>query len=133
MPKKIKTWKELVGLESENYKLEIELIGEYDGCGWIEPKVESEEFHASIYLSTHTFYSGTYKYYTYWLQRYGFDVQLENWDGKTEEINCSDQWLHEGRCDLCRKQKYCKNECKPSKNRTHQFLRAAVAERMFGR
>ena len=76
MPKQIRTWKELVGLESENYKLEVELIGEYDGCAWIEPKAENEEFHDHIYLSTHTFYPSHCKGATETLQKHGLDVEL---------------------------------------------------------
>ena len=72
-PKKISSWQELVGLESENYKLAIDL--EY-GCGWIKPKVENEEFHDHIYLTTHTFYPSHYKWATETLQKYGFDVEL---------------------------------------------------------
>ena len=127
MAQLIKSWTDLVGLENDEYRLEIDV----ERCtGYIIRKSTDEHVE---YLSTHTFYGGTYKYYTYWLQRYGFDVQLENWDGKTEEINCCDQWLHEGRCDLCRKQKYCKNECKPSKSRTRLLIGSAPREKLFGR
>ena len=76
MPKIIKTWKELVGLESENYKLDVELLGEYDGYAWIKPKVENEEIHDHIYLTTHTFYPSHYKWATETLQKHGFDVEL---------------------------------------------------------
>lgn len=127
MPELIKTWGELVGLESDEYRLEIDVER---CCGYIIRKSTNENVE---YLSTHTFYSGMYKYYTYRLQKCGFNIQLKNWDGKTEEISCGDQWLHEGRCDLCRKQKYCKNECKASKQRTEQFVRAAVMQKMLGR
>lgn len=127
MPKLIKTWEELVGLESDEYRLEIDV----ERCrGHIIRKSTNENVE---YLNTHTFYSGMYKWSTYQLQKCGFDIQLKNWDGKTEEVNCGDQWEHEGRCDLCRKQKYCKNECKASKKRTEQFLRAAVMKRLLGR
>lgn len=83
MPKKIKSWEELVGLESENYKLEIDL--KY-GCGFIVPKSESKEteenyFEHHIYLSTHTFYPRYYEWSTKVLQEHGFDVELIK-DGK---------------------------------------------------
>ena len=80
MAKVIKDWNDLVGLESEKYKLEIDVDG---GCGWIVPKTkknESEDFMRSHYLSTHTFYGGSYKGYTKLLQKCGFDVELDNWD-----------------------------------------------------
>lgn len=82
MPKLIKGWKDLVGLESEHYKLEIDV---FIGCGWIVPKVETKEtednyFEHHFYLSTHTFYGMKYKYSTEILQKYGFDVELDNWD-----------------------------------------------------
>jgi len=78
MPKKISTWEELVGLENEKYKLEIEL--KYGGgCGWIVPKVDTEQTRGSehhVYLSTHTFYPSQYKMSTEILQKFGFDVEL---------------------------------------------------------
>lgn len=127
MARLIKSWPELVGLENDEYRLEIDA----ENCfGYIIRKSTGENVE---YLSTHTFYGGTYKYYTYWLQKYGFDVQLENWDGKTEEINYSDQWLHEGKCDACRKKKYCKNECRPAKERMRNLIGSVMHERLFGR
>ena len=72
--KTIKTWEDLVGLENDKYKLEIDL--EY-GSGWIRPKHNKDEI--SIYLSTHTFYEGNHEYSSKLLQKYGFDVQLESW------------------------------------------------------
>lgn len=78
MPEKIKSWEELVDLESKDYRLEIDL--EY-GCGWIRPKVETGEtqqdyFKYHVYLSTHTFYPIHYKWATETLQKFGFDVEL---------------------------------------------------------
>ena len=82
MAKLIKSWKELDGLESENYKVEVDLE-HYNG--WIKPKVETEEteenyFDHHVYLSTHTFYGPNYKDSTKTLQKYGFDVEIDNWD-----------------------------------------------------
>ena len=77
MPRKIKTWEELVDFESQDYKLEIDL--EY-GCGWIRPKVktkENREYH--VYLSTHTFYESNYKGYEKLLRSCGFNITLESW------------------------------------------------------
>jgi hypothetical protein len=81
MPKLIRTWKELVGLESENYKLEIELMKYDGGCGFIVPKVETEETKENysehhVYLSTRIFYRNHYKIATELLQKYGFDIEL---------------------------------------------------------
>ncbi len=86
MAKFIKNWEDLVGLESENYKLEIDV---FIGCGWIVPKVETKEtddnyFEHHFYLSTHTFYGMKYKYSTEILQKYGFDVELDNWDKESK-------------------------------------------------
>ena len=81
MPKVIKSWEELDGLESEHYKIDVDL--EYYS-GWIRPKVETDETKTNYwghheYLSTHTFYEGSHKKYTDILQRFGFDVELESW------------------------------------------------------
>lgn len=127
MPKLIKTWEELVGLESDEYRLEIDVE---HCCGYIIRKRTNENVE---YLSTHTFYGEMYKYYTYQLQKRGFDIQLENWDGKTEEVSCGNQWEHEGRCDLCRKRNYCKNKCKASKKRSDGYVRTVVTKRLLGR
>ena len=81
MPKLIKTWEELNGLETEDYKIRVC----NNCCAWIEPKVETEEtetkfFEHHTYLSTHTFYGLFYKDSTRTLQRFGFDVEIDNWD-----------------------------------------------------
>lgn len=86
MPKLIKNWEGLVGLESEHYKLEIDVDM---GCGWIVPKVETKEtetdyYKHHYYLSTHTFYGMKYKYSTEVLQKFGFDVELDNWDRRAD-------------------------------------------------
>lgn len=81
MPKLIKSWEELNGLESENYRIRVE-----NNCsGWIEPKVETEETEKEFwehhaYLSTHTFYGSDYKRSTKVLKKFGFDVEIDNWD-----------------------------------------------------
>lgn len=124
MPKLIKTWEEMVGLENDEYRLDIDTE---HCCGYIIRKSTNENVE---YLSTHTFYGGTYKYYTYQLQKCGFDIQLENWDGKTEEVSCGDQWEHEGRCDLCRKKNYCKKECKATKHLREQLIKIAMMQRL---
>lgn len=109
MTKLIKTWEELVGLESDEYYLEIDM-DMYNGN--IRRKSDGEYME---YLSTHTFYGMNYRYSTALLQEYGFDVQLENWDGETEEVSYRDQWLWSGKCELCRKHGYCDKECEAAK------------------
>lgn len=120
----IKGWKDLVGLETKDYYLDIELE---NCCGHIRPKEHTkvDDRWLCPYLSTHTFYGLDYKYYTVLLQEYGFDVQLENWDGKTEYVDYKEQWLHNGKCEFCRRNKYCNKKCKAAlkheeyKNRWH--------------
>lgn len=86
MPKLIKSWEELDGLENESYRIRVE-----DNCsGWIEPKVETEETEKDFwehhaYLSTHTFYGSDYKHSTKVLQKFGFDVEIDNWDKEVWE------------------------------------------------
>lgn len=84
MAKLIKSWDELDGLETENYKIKLD----HDKCsGWIIPKDESkfseeEYWQHHEYLSTHTFYGEQYKTSTEILQNFGFDVEIDNWDKK---------------------------------------------------
>ena len=73
-PKLIKTWVELKECISETHTLEIDVDG---GNGWIFDKNDNDSI---FYLSTHTFYGSMYKYSTEILQKYGFNVQLANWD-----------------------------------------------------
>jgi hypothetical protein len=76
----IRNWEDLVGLESEHYKLDIDLV---NGCGWINPKFEvfeTNELSHAYYLSTHTFYGHNYKASTELLRKCGFDVKLLSWD-----------------------------------------------------
>ena len=109
MAKLIKSWDGLVGLESEEYYLEIDV----DRCnGHIRSKTDRDFYE---YLSTHTFYGNDYQYSTVRLQECGFDVQLENWDGETEEVSYRDQWLWSGKCEHCRRREYCTTECKAAK------------------
>ena len=79
MTKIIKDWKDLDGLESENYYIEVD---HYYGCGWIRAK---DETMRDEYLSTHTFYGETYKGYEKILRDCGFDVELVTWD--KENVN----------------------------------------------
>ena len=81
MARLIKTWKELDGLENENYIINVDL-DKYNG--WIYPKdknkfPDEEYWKHNVYLSTHTFYENHYKESTRLLQKFGFDVEIDNW------------------------------------------------------
>ena len=76
MPKIIKSWKDLAGLQSDKYYIKVDLDM---GRGWIVRKGEHYT-HSSYYLSTHTFYGKTYKGYEKLLRDCGFDVKLISWD-----------------------------------------------------
>lgn len=69
----IDNWQQLAAVEdSETHRLKIE-----DGAGWIIRKADGE---IEEYLSTHTFYGSQYAYSSRLLQKYGFNVELANWD-----------------------------------------------------
>lgn len=90
MAKLIKNWTELAKVQPSNkYKIEVDL--EY-GNGWIKPIEETEETHKNYfkhhyYLSTHTFYGSNYEHSTEILQRFGFDVEIDNWDNWEADKN----------------------------------------------
>lgn len=91
----IKTWEELSTLKNDKYHIVVNK--KYYG-GWIIPNCDIEDdtddficncpkdiqnnhfFEHHVYLSTHTFYGSNYEYSTKILQKYGFNVILENWD-----------------------------------------------------
>jgi hypothetical protein len=76
---KINTWEELSKCTSETHILDIDV----EGCnGWVRPKIPNpnDMWEGLHYLSTHTFYGGTYEYSTEVLQSCGFDVEIANWD-----------------------------------------------------
>lgn len=89
--KLIKNWEELSQvLPNDKYKI---IVNDY--CGWIVPifdmpddeqaficncKNQENYFDNHVYLSTHTFYGSNYKKSTELLQKYGFDVEIDNWD-----------------------------------------------------
>lgn len=80
MAKFIKDWNDLVGLESETHRLEINVK---NGNGWIYSKEDASDsgyFMKNHYLSTHTFYGTNYQDSTKLLQSCGFDVEIDNWD-----------------------------------------------------
>lgn len=84
-PVLIHNWEELSKATSETHYLEID-IRNCNGHVRPKPGVECDNdsyyFH-NKYLSTHTFYGGSYYYYTSKLRKLGFNIQLENWDGET--------------------------------------------------
>lgn len=89
MAKLIKNWKELAQVPPNNkYKIVID----EDMCnGWIQPIKETEEtknakyYENHHYLSTHTFYGENYEYSTKILQKFGFDVEIDNWDKEDKQ------------------------------------------------
>lgn len=87
MAKLIKNWQVLAKVPTTN---KYKIVLDEDMCsGWIEPIKETKEtednyFEHHAYLSTHTFYGSQYKYSTKLLQKFGFDVEIDNWD---KEVN----------------------------------------------
>lgn len=93
MSKLIHDWNELSSIpnESATHILEIDTAM----CnGWLKAK-EKKPYrrklsfmrtirYRDIYLSTHTFYGSSYKFYTKVLKACGFDVELDNWDKEGE-------------------------------------------------
>ena len=85
MAKLIKNWQELAEVApNDKYKIVIDsdMLN-----GWIKPIEETEETHENYfkhhyYLSTHTFYGSNYEHSTEILQRFGFDIELQSWDGE---------------------------------------------------
>ena len=82
----IKNWEELAKLPA-NEKYKIVMNG--DGCsGHIVPVDDNVELKMGInwiYLTTHTFYGPNYEESTKLLNKFGFNVQLDNWDKEKEE------------------------------------------------
>ena len=98
MTKLIKNWEELAQVPANStYKI---IVDKKRCVGWIIPICDEENhedfddfichckgripieefFEHHVYLSTHTFYGGTYKYSTKVLREHGFDVEIDNWD-----------------------------------------------------
>jgi hypothetical protein len=79
----ITSWQELkdLTLKSETHTLEIDV----DGCNGSINKKDSDSFKDYHYLSTHTFYEGTYEWSTARLQDCGFNVVIDNWDAEEEK------------------------------------------------
>ena len=83
----IKNWEELAKLPA-NEKYKIVMNG--DGCsGHIVPVDDNVELKMGInwiYLTTHTFYGPNYEESTKLINKFGFNVQLDNWDKEKEEM-----------------------------------------------
>ena len=96
MTKLIKNWKELAKVPAnDTYQI---IVDEFMCSGWIipitdKPTGQGDDFDCNctgqmyhdffdhhVYLSTHTFYGGNYKYSTKVLQQHGFDIEIDNWD-----------------------------------------------------
>lgn len=95
MSKLIKNWEELAQVPAnDKYKIVIN-----DCSGWIVPicdepdedrdfichcdndlKSSMKFYDHHVYLSTHTFYGGSYRRSTELLKSHGFDVEIDNWD-----------------------------------------------------
>lgn len=90
MTKLIKNWEELSKVPAnDKYKIIVN-----DCCGWIVPICDVPDkdddficncpnigdYFNHVYLSTHTFYGKNYKHSTELLQKYGFDIEIDNWD-----------------------------------------------------
>lgn len=124
MPKLIREWKELKGMENDTYRIDVD---EFMCNGHIIRKSDGERVK---YLSTHTFYGKTYQESTIALQECGFDVQLKNWDGETENVDHTEQWKWGGKCEHCRRKKYCGNKCKARTRYEEQRDRLEMMEVM---
>ncbi len=82
-PVLISTWDELSKVKASVPGFWLRITPE-DGSGWIVPgdckNEEDDSEFRNDYLSTHTFYGLNYKRSTEVLQRYGFNVIIDNWD-----------------------------------------------------
>lgn len=47
-------------------------------------------------------------------------------------INKSEQWLLEGNCSICRKQKYCNKNCNARKKALEQLVKDTLTNKLFG-
>lgn len=91
--KVIKNWEELSKIApNDKYKIIV------NKCyGWIVPLCDKHDdkngygfvcncknqygfYNDHVYLSTYTFYGEQYKYSTSLLKKYGFDVEIDNWN-----------------------------------------------------
>ena len=96
----IKNWEELSKVTpNDKYRIIVN-----DCSGWIVPindvpdkeedficacddeNMSAREYYENhVYLSTHTFYGSQYKNSTKILQKYGFDIEIDNWDKDSDD------------------------------------------------
>lgn len=81
MAKLIRNWNELAQVPPTD---KAKIVIDEDMCnGHIQPLDDNEEIKFGEnweYLSTHTFYGKHYNASTALLQKYGFDIEIDNWD-----------------------------------------------------
>ena len=84
----IRNWKELSKVKpNDKYKIDVDI----EQCNaWIKPVKETDEtendyFKHHVYLSTHTFYGKHHKKSAEILQKYGFYIEIDNWDKERGE------------------------------------------------
>lgn len=82
-PKLIENWEQLDNLETDNYIIEVDKKF-YNGHIKSKGFEMDDDTYWNSYLSTHTFYGGSYKASTRILRELGFNIQIKNWDGETE-------------------------------------------------
>ena len=90
MTKLIKNWEELSKVPpNDKYRIVVDLNM---GCGHIipvtdEPTGNGDDF--KCFCDNDTFYGSRYKYSTEVLQKHGFDIELENWDRRLNDVFCN--------------------------------------------
>lgn len=52
-------------------------------------------------------------------------IKVSNLEGKMEK---SEQWLSDGKCNICRREKYCNKPCKACNSRRDNIVRGAVTQ-----
>lgn len=45
----------------------------------------------------------------------------------------NEQWKEQGKCNICRKQKYCTTKCKACKERIDYEIKCKIAQTAFGK
>jgi hypothetical protein len=90
-PVLISTWEELAQVPpNDKYKIVVE-ESKVDKIGtfWIRPIDDSAELDFGVnceYLHTHLFYKECYLDSTELLQRFGFNVVIDNWDKEEDKV-----------------------------------------------
>lgn len=127
MTKIIRTWEELVGLESDTHYLEIDLR---IGNGHIKNKDINAE-RGFDYLSTHTFYGGNgsqYKESTLRLRSKGFDVIIDNWDSPLPEDLDKEEYINQIEKEYAENKERMRLENEREKLRKNNFMSFGLFE-----